>query len=59
VVDETTVDAPAEDSVVPQTGDPATDAALAGVAELGDDLSDHVDALRQAQQALHDWLRRD
>ena len=43
----------------PLTGDPATDEALAAVAGLGDDLTDHVAALRQAQQALQDWLRRD
>jgi len=43
----------------PPTGDAATDKALAAVAQVGDDLADHVTALRQAHQALHDWLRRD
>jgi len=50
---------PTGDELPPLTGDPATDDALAAVAELGDDLADHVDVLRQAQRALDDWLRRD
>ena len=44
---------------VPLTGDPATDEALAAVAGLDDDLTDHVAVLRQAHLALQDWLRRD
>ena len=59
-MNDTTLDpTPTGDELPPLTGDPATDDALAAVAELGDDLADHVDVLRQAQRALDDWLRRD